>query len=167
MFVFCIGQRYTWKYNSDALVTDWHFMVFFFFSSSSSSSFFFFYFFCSSTFSSSLFSFSSFLFSFSSSFFFISFFCFRHYNFSLWMFWLSQHMISTKYDPGCSYSNSLFSISSCCFLCHLPVCSLVSIVVVLTLVSTYKLLLPFSCLAFDVNGQTSLIVVLLCDLLYS
>jgi len=80
-------------------------------------------------------------------------------------------MISTKYDPGCSYSNSLFSISSCHFLCHLPICSLVSLVVVdwigLTSFSTYKLLLPFSLPTFDVNGQTSLIVVLVCDLLYS
>jgi len=40
-------------------------------------------------------------------------------------------------------------------------------VVVLTSFSTYILFLPFSLLAFDVNGQTSLIFELLCDLLYS
>jgi hypothetical protein len=40
-------------------------------------------------------------------------------------------------------------------------------VVVLTSVSTYILFLLFSLLVFDVNGQTSLIFVLLCDLLYS
>ena len=44
---------------------------------------------------------------------------------------------------------------------------LVFLVVVLTSVSTYIPFLPFSLLAFDVNGQTSLIFVLLCDLLYS
>ena len=49
--------------------------------------------------------------------------------------------------------------------CHLPICSLVSLVVVLTLVSTYVLSLPFSLLAFDVSGQTSLIVVIYCVLM--
>jgi hypothetical protein len=28
------------------------------------------------------------------------------------MFWPSQHIISNECDPGCSYSNSLFSVSS-------------------------------------------------------
>jgi hypothetical protein len=37
----------------------------------------------------------------------------------------------------------------------------------LTSVSTYILILPFSPQAFDVNGQNSLIFVFLCDLLYS
>jgi hypothetical protein len=44
---------------------------------------------------------------------------------------------------------------------------LVSLVVFLTSVSTYILCLPFFLLAFDVNGQTNLIFVLLCNLLCS
>jgi hypothetical protein len=52
-------------------------------------------------------------------------------------------------------------------LYHLPICSLVFVVVVLTSVSTNILFLPFSLLAFDVNSQASLFFVLLCDLLYS
>jgi hypothetical protein len=67
------------------------------------------------------------------------FFFFRRHNFNLWMFWPSQHIISKYYDPGCSSSSSLFSISSYNFLCHLPICSLVSVVVFLTSVSTYIL----------------------------
>jgi hypothetical protein len=59
------------------------------------------------------------------------------------------------------------SVSSCHFLCHFSICSLVSLVDVLTSFSTCILFLPFSLLVFDVNGQTSLIVLLLCDLLYS
>jgi hypothetical protein len=51
------------------------------------------------------------------------------------MFWPSQHIISNFYDPGCSSSNSLFSVF-CHSLCHLPICSLVSLVVFLTSVST-------------------------------
>jgi len=62
---------------------------------------------------------------------------------------------------------SLSSGSSYHLLYHLPICSLVFLVVVLTSVSTYILFLPFCLLAFDVNGQTSLIFVLLCNLLYS
>jgi hypothetical protein len=46
------------------------------------------------------------------------------------------------------------------FLCHLPICSLVSLVVFLTSVSTYILFLPFSLLAFDVNGQNQLNLIL-------
>ena len=94
-------------------------------------------------------------------------FFFRHYNFILWTFCPSQHIISTYCDPGCSQSNSLFSFSSCHLLCHLPVCSLVFLVVVLTSVSTCILFSPFSLPTFNVNGQTSLIFVLLCNLLYS
>jgi hypothetical protein len=30
------------------------------------------------------------------------FFFFRRYNFILWMFWPSQHIISTYCDPGCN-----------------------------------------------------------------
>jgi len=45
--------------------------------------------------------------------------------------------------------------------------SLVSLVFVLTSVSTYILFLPFCLPVFDVNGQTSLFVGLLYDLLYS
>jgi len=51
--------------------------------------------------------------------------------------------------------------------CHLPLYSLVSAVVMLTSVSAYIHFLPFSLPAFNVSGQTSLIFVLLCDLLYS
>jgi len=40
------------------------------------------------------------------------FFFFRCYNFNCWMFWPSQHIISIYCNPGCSYSNSLFSVSS-------------------------------------------------------
>jgi hypothetical protein len=87
----------------------------------------------------------------------IFFFFFRRYDFILWTFWPSQHTISTYYDPGCSWSNSLFSVSSYHLLYHLPICSLVFLVVVLTSVYTYILILPFSLLAFDVNGQASLI----------
>jgi len=97
----------------------------------------------------------------------IFFFCFRCYIFNLWMVWPSQHKISTYYDPGCSASNSLFSISSRHFLCHFPICSLVSLVGVLTSVSNYTLSLAFSLPELDANSQTGLIVVLLCDLLYS
>jgi hypothetical protein len=43
---------------------------------------------------------------------------------------------------------------------------LVFLVVVLTWASTCILFLPFYLLSFDVNGQTSLILELLCDLLY-
>jgi len=53
------------------------------------------------------------------------------------------------------------------FLMYLPISSLVSLVVVLASVSTYIPFLPFSLPAFDVNDQTSLIFVLLCNLLYS
>ena len=67
------------------------------------------------------------------------FFFFGRYNFNLWMFRSCQHMISTHYDPGCSQSNSLFSISSCHFLCHLPIFPLVSFVFILTSVSPYIL----------------------------
>jgi len=98
---------------------------------------------------------------------FLFFFFFMRYNIILWTFWPSQHIISTYCDPGCSQSNSLFSVSSYHLLYHFPICSLVFLVVVLTSVSTYILLLPFSLPAFDVNGQTSLIFVLLCNLLYS
>jgi hypothetical protein len=38
--------------------------------------------------------------------------------------------------------------------------------VVLTLVSTYILILPFYLSVFDVNGQTNLIFELLCDLIH-
>ena len=31
------------------------------------------------------------------------------------------HIISNYWNPGCSQSNSLFSVSSCHFLCHLPI----------------------------------------------
>jgi hypothetical protein len=48
-------------------------------------------------------------------------------------------------------------ISSCRFLYHLTICSLVSLVVVLTSVSTYILFLPLSFPAFVVNVQISLI----------
>jgi hypothetical protein len=51
--------------------------------------------------------------------------------------------------------------------CQLPICSLVSLVVFLTSVPTYILLSPFSLLAFNVNGQTNLILVLLSNLLCS
>jgi hypothetical protein len=44
---------------------------------------------------------------------------------------------------------------------------LLSLVVFLTSVSTCILFLPFFLLAFDVNGQTDLIFVLLCNLLCS
>jgi len=50
---------------------------------------------------------------------------------------------------------------------HLAICSLVFLVVVLTSVSTCILFLPFYLPSFDVNGQTSLIFELLCDLLCS
>jgi hypothetical protein len=53
------------------------------------------------------------------------------------------------------------------FLYHLPICSLVSLVVVLASVSTCRPFLPFSLPAFYVNVQTSLIFVLLCGLFYS
>jgi hypothetical protein len=83
------------------------------------------------------------------------------------MFWPSYHIIHTHCDPGCSYSNSLFSVSSCHLLCHLPICSFVSLVVMLPAVSTY--ILFFTIIPSDIwwNDQTSLIFVLLCDLLYS
>ena len=97
----------------------------------------------------------------------LTYFFLRHYNFNLWMFCPSQHIISTYCDPGCGQSNFLFSISSCNFLCRLPIFSLVSLVVVLISVSIYVLFLPSSLPAFVVNGQTSLIFVLLYDLLYS
>ena len=91
----------------------------------------------------------------------------RSYNFNLRNFCPSQHIISTYCDPGRGQSNSLFSISSCNFLYHIPICSLVSPVVVLTSVPNYIIILQFSLPAFILNGQTSLIFVVLCNLLHS
>ena len=51
-------------------------------------------------------------------FFFFIFFFFRRYNFNLSMFWPSQHIIFTYFDPGCSQSSFLFSVPSCHFLYH-------------------------------------------------
>jgi hypothetical protein len=45
----------------------------------------------------------------------------------------------------------------CHCLCHLPICSLVSLLVFLTSVSTFILFLQFFLLAFDVKGQINLI----------
>jgi hypothetical protein len=53
------------------------------------------------------------------------------------------------------------------FLMSFPICSLVSLVVFLTSVSTCILFALFFLLPFAVNGQTSLIFVLLCNLLCS
>jgi hypothetical protein len=53
------------------------------------------------------------------------------------------------------------------FIISIPICSLVFLVVLLTSVSTYIHFLTFSLLAFDVNGQTSLIFERVCNLLFS
>ena len=98
---------------------------------------------------------------------FLFFFFFRHYNFNRSMFCPSQHIISNYCNTGCTRSNSLFSVSSCCFLCHFTIYFLVFLMFLLTSVSIYIVFKPFSLLTFDVNGQTNLTFVILCSLLCS
>jgi hypothetical protein len=71
-------------------------------------------------------------------------FFFRRYYFILLTFWSSQHIISIYCDSGCSWSNSLYSVTSCHLLRHLPICSLVSLVFVLTSASTCILFIILS-----------------------
>jgi hypothetical protein len=75
---------------------------------------------------------------------------FSTYNFHLLLSWMQLVQF-------------LFSVSSYHLLYHLLICSLVFLVIVLTSVFTYIFFLPFSRLAFDVNGQTRLIFEFLCD----
>jgi hypothetical protein len=101
------------------------------------------------------------------SFFFFSFFFFfffRHYNFnSLNVLAFSTYNFQILRSWMQLVQFFIFSFL-CHSLCHLPICSLVSLVVFLASVSTCVHFLPFFLLSFDVNGQTDLIFVLLCKM---
>jgi hypothetical protein len=94
------------------------------------------------------------------------FFFFRRYNFNS-LYVLAFSTYNFQFLRFWIQLVQFFIFSFLCHsLCHLPICSLVSLVV-LTSVSTCILLLPFFLLEFDVNGQTNLIFVLLCNLVCS
>jgi hypothetical protein len=94
-------------------------------------------------------------------------FFFRHYNFNS-LNVLAFSTYNFQFLRSWMQLVQLFILSFLCHsLCHLPICSLVSLVVLSTSFSTCILFLKFFLLVFDVNGQTNSIFVLLCNLLSS